>query len=157
VVLFDEIEKAHPDVMHILLQILEEGKLTDSLGRAVDFRNTIVIMTSNIGADLVRKGGGLGFGDPKPAADHEKLTQQMREEAKRVFRPELLNRIDDIIVFSQLQRFGARFPAGQGLRHRLRGAAAAARGGTLFGRSTGRGDPQRPYQHRRGGRGHRRT
>jgi len=104
VVLFDEIEKAHPDVMHILLQILEEGKLTDSLGRAVDFRNTIVIMTSNIGADLVRKGGGLGFGDPKPAADHEKLTQQMREEAKRVFRPELLNRIDDIIVFRQLQR-----------------------------------------------------
>ncbi|HBA82950.1 MAG TPA: NDP-hexose 4-ketoreductase [Verrucomicrobia bacterium] len=102
VVLFDEIEKAHPDVMHILLQILEEGKLTDSLGRVVDFRNTIVIMTSNIGADFVRKGGGLGFGENKAVADFEKLRKQMHDESKKVFRPELLNRIDDIIVFRQL-------------------------------------------------------
>jgi ATP-dependent Clp protease ATP-binding subunit ClpC len=102
VVLFDEIEKAHPDVMHILLQILEEGKLTDSLGRVVDFRNTIVIMTSNIGADFVRKGGGLGFGENKAVADYSKLQKQMHDESKKAFRPELLNRIDEIIVFRQL-------------------------------------------------------
>jgi ATP-dependent Clp protease ATP-binding subunit ClpC len=104
VVLFDEIEKAHPDVMHILLQILEEGKLTDSLGRAVDFRNTVVIMTSNIGADLIRKGSGLGFGERSANADYARLKTQMLEEAKRAFKPELLNRIDDIIVFRQLTR-----------------------------------------------------
>ncbi|MCO5044227.1 MAG: ATP-dependent Clp protease ATP-binding subunit [Kiritimatiellae bacterium] len=104
VVLFDEIEKAHPDVMHILLQILEEGKLTDSLGRTVDFRNTVVIMTSNIGAELIRKGSGLGFGEVTAAADYERLKTQMLEEAKRSFKPELLNRIDDIIVFRQLVR-----------------------------------------------------
>lgn len=104
VVLFDEIEKAHPDVMHILLQILEEGKLTDSLGRTVDFRNTVVIMTSNIGADLIRKGTGLGFGEVAATADHDRLKSQMLEESKRAFKPELLNRIDDIIVFRQLVR-----------------------------------------------------
>ena len=104
VVLFDEIEKAHPDVMHILLQILEEGKLTDSLGRTVDFRNTVVIMTSNIGADLSRKGSGLGFGDVNATADYERLKSQMLDESKRAFKPELLNRIDDVIVFRQLTR-----------------------------------------------------
>lgn len=104
VVLFDEIEKAHPDVMHILLQILEEGKLTDSLGRTVDFRNTVVIMTSNIGADLIRKGTGLGFGGVAATADYDRLKSQMLEESKRAFKPELLNRIDDIIVFRQLVR-----------------------------------------------------
>ncbi len=104
VVLFDEIEKAHPDVMHILLQILEEGKLTDSLGRSVDFRNTIVMMTSNIGADFVRKGGDLGFGKADLAADYGVLKKQMQEEAKKVFRPELLNRVDEVIVFRQLSR-----------------------------------------------------
>ena len=104
VVLFDEIEKAHPDVMHILLQILEEGKLTDSLGRAVDFRNTVIIMTSNIGADLVRKGSGLGFGEASVNADYDRLKSHMLDESKRAFKPELLNRIDDIIVFRQLTR-----------------------------------------------------
>jgi ATP-dependent Clp protease ATP-binding subunit ClpC len=104
VVLFDEVEKAHPEVMHILLQILEEGKLTDSLGRSVDFRNTIVIMTSNLGADFVRKGGGLGFGKGDAAANYESLKRQMLEEAKKVFRPELLNRLDEVIVFRQLNR-----------------------------------------------------
>ena len=104
VVLFDEVEKAHPEVMHILLQILEEGKLTDSLGRSVDFRNTIVIMTSNLGADFVRKGGGLGFGKGDATADYESLKRQMLEEAKKVFRPELLNRLDEVIVFRQLNR-----------------------------------------------------
>lgn len=102
VVLFDEVEKAHPDVMNILLQILEEGMLTDSLGRSVDFRNTVVIMTSNLGADFIRKGGKLGFGEKSEDADYETLKGRMMEEAKRVFKPELVNRIDDIIVFRQL-------------------------------------------------------
>ncbi|MCB1070243.1 MAG: ATP-dependent Clp protease ATP-binding subunit, partial [Kiritimatiellae bacterium] len=104
VVLFDEIEKAHPDVAHILLQILEEGKLTDSLGRTIDFRNTIVIMTSNIGAELIRKGSGLGFGESHDHANYDRLKSGMLEEAKRSFKPELLNRIDDIIVFRQMTR-----------------------------------------------------
>jgi ATP-dependent Clp protease ATP-binding subunit ClpC len=104
VVLFDEIEKAHPDVMHILLQILEEGKLTDSLGRAVDFRNTIIIMTSNIGADSVRKGPGLGFAEETGTADHERMKRLMLEESKRSFKPELLNRIEDIVVFHSMTR-----------------------------------------------------
>jgi ATP-dependent Clp protease ATP-binding subunit ClpC len=104
VVLFDEIEKAHPEVMHILLQILEEGKLTDSLGRSVDFRNTVVIMTSNIGADFIRKGTGLGFGEAGSDADYDRLKKHMLDEAKRMFRPELLNRIEDIVVFRQLSR-----------------------------------------------------
>lgn len=104
VVLFDEIEKAHPDVMHILLQILEEGKLTDSLGRAVDFRNTIIIMTSNIGADLVRKGTSLGFVEQADTADYDRMKRLMLEESKRNFKPELLNRIEDIIVFRPMTR-----------------------------------------------------
>jgi ATP-dependent Clp protease ATP-binding subunit ClpC len=109
VVLFDEIEKAHPDVTHILLQVLEEGKLTDGLGRSVDFRNTIIIMTSNLGSDLIRKGGGgLGFGEHTASADYAKLKGQMLDEAKKVFRPELLNRIEDVIVFRQLDREDAR-------------------------------------------------
>ncbi|MFY9182389.1 MAG: ATP-dependent Clp protease ATP-binding subunit [Kiritimatiellia bacterium] len=104
VVLFDEIEKAHPDVMHMMLQILEEGRLTDGLGRAVDFRNTIIIMTSNIGAELTRRGAGLGFGGHTGDADYAKLREQMLEAAKQNFRPELLNRVDEIIVFRQLQK-----------------------------------------------------
>ncbi len=103
VVLFDEIEKAHPDVMHMLLQILEEGRLTDGLGRAVDFRNTIIIMTSNIGADIVRKGAGLGFAGHTEEADYATLRTQMLEAAKHSFRPELLNRVEEIIVFRSLQ------------------------------------------------------
>ena len=104
VVLFDEIEKAHPDVMHMLLQILEEGRLTDGLGRAVDFRNTIIIMTSNIGSDIVRKGAGLGFAGHTAEADYATLREQMLEAAKHNFRPELLNRVEEIIVFRQLQK-----------------------------------------------------
>ena len=103
VVLFDEIEKAHPDVMHMLLQILEEGRLTDGLGRAVDFRNTIIIMTTNIGADLARRGAGLGFAGHTAEADYAKLREQMLEAAKQNFRPELLNRVEELIVFRQLQ------------------------------------------------------
>jgi ATP-dependent Clp protease ATP-binding subunit ClpC len=102
VVLFDEVEKAHPDVMHMLLQILEEGKLTDSFGRHVDFRNTVVILTSNLGHDFTKRNGGLGFGGGGEALDYERLKAQMIDEAKRVFKPELLNRFDDVVVFRQL-------------------------------------------------------
>ncbi|MEI6892416.1 MAG: ATP-dependent Clp protease ATP-binding subunit [Pontiella sp.] len=102
VVLFDEVEKAHPDVMHMLLQIMEEGRLTDSLGRSVDFRNTVVIMTSNLGAQEVKKSGALGFAPSNESADYEKLKEMMVGIAKKTFKPELLNRLDDMIVFREL-------------------------------------------------------
>ncbi|MEI7864644.1 MAG: ATP-dependent Clp protease ATP-binding subunit [Chthoniobacterales bacterium] len=104
VVLFDEIEKAHPDVMHLLLQILEEGKITDSLGRKIDFRNTIIIMTSNVGAELLKKQTSLGFGAAKLDESHEGMRDKVMEETKRVFKPEFLNRLDDIIVFHSLAK-----------------------------------------------------
>jgi len=104
VVLFDEIEKAHPDVMHLLLQILEEGKITDSLGRKIDFRNTIIIMTSNVGAELIRKQTTLGFGAPKLDDNYDTMRDKIMEETKRVFKPEFLNRLDDIIVFHTLTK-----------------------------------------------------
>ncbi|MEX2606693.1 MAG: AAA family ATPase, partial [Kiritimatiellia bacterium] len=104
VVLFDEIEKAHPDVMNLLLQILEEGKITDSLGRTVDFRNTIIIMTSNIGAEFTKKNTGLGFMQANQDSNYEVLKQKMVEAAKQMYKPELLNRIDEMIVFRQLTR-----------------------------------------------------
>ncbi|MDA3874654.1 MAG: ATP-dependent Clp protease ATP-binding subunit [Kiritimatiellae bacterium] len=104
VVLFDEIEKAHPDVMNLLLQILEEGKITDSLGRTVDFRNTIIIMTSNIGAEFTKKNTGLGFMQANQDSNYSVLKQKMVEAAKQMYKPELLNRIDEMIVFRQLTR-----------------------------------------------------
>ena len=104
VVLFDEVEKAHPDVMHMLLQILEEGKLTDNVGRQVDFRNTVVILTSNLGIDLAKASGGLGFGGTSEGADYERLKARMMDDAKRAFKPELLNRFDNVIVFRQLDK-----------------------------------------------------
>lgn len=104
VVLFDEVEKAHPDVMHLLLQILEEGKLTDSLGRKIDFRNTVVILTSNLGFDFAKSNKGLGFTSGTEADDFERLKKQLLSEARLVFKPELLNRFDDIIVFRKLER-----------------------------------------------------
>ena len=104
VVLFDEIEKAHPDVMHLLLQILEEGKITDSLGRKIDFRNTIIIMTSNVGADLIRRQTTLGFGAPKLDDNYDVMRDKIMEETKRVFKPEFLNRLDDTIVFHTLTK-----------------------------------------------------
>jgi ATP-dependent Clp protease ATP-binding subunit ClpC len=103
-VLFDEIEKAHPDVMHLLLQILEEGKITDSLGRKIDFRNTIIIMTSNVGAELIKKQTSLGFGAPKLDDNYDTMRDKILEETKRVFKPEFLNRLDDIIVFHTLTK-----------------------------------------------------
>lgn len=104
VVLFDEIEKAHPDVVQILLQVLEEGRLTDSLGRIVDFRNTIIIMTSNVGAHILQKNQGLGFGEDDVEDTFEKTKTKIMDEAKRVFKPEFLNRINSLIVFHQLSR-----------------------------------------------------
>ena len=104
VVLFDEIEKAHPDVMNMLLQIMEEGRLTDSLGRSVDFRNTVIIMTSNLGAQEVQKNGSLGFSPSNDKFEFEKYKQSMISIAKRTFKPELLNRLDDMIVFSELSK-----------------------------------------------------
>jgi ATP-dependent Clp protease ATP-binding subunit ClpC len=104
VVLFDEIEKAHPDIWNLLLQILEDGVVTDSLGRKVDFRNTIIIMTSNVGADLIRKNMVMGFGVKTDEHNYEQMKEKMLTESKRVFKPEFLNRLDDIIVFHSLTR-----------------------------------------------------
>jgi ATP-dependent Clp protease ATP-binding subunit ClpC len=104
VVLFDEIEKAHPDVMHLLLQILEEGKITDSLGRKIDFRNTIIIMTSNVGAELIKRQTSLGFGASTGDDSYEQMKDKILEESKKVFKPEFLNRLDDMIVFHTLGR-----------------------------------------------------
>jgi ATP-dependent Clp protease ATP-binding subunit ClpC len=105
VLLLDEIEKAHPDVFNILLQILEDGRLTDAQGRKVDFRNTIVIMTSNIGAGTISKNQTLGFsiGD-ESGLSYEDMKERVLGELKKVFRPELLNRIDEVIVFHKLTK-----------------------------------------------------
>jgi ATP-dependent Clp protease ATP-binding subunit ClpC len=103
VVLFDEIEKAHPDVFNTLLQILEEGRLTDSQGRSVDFRNTVLIMTSNLGTQDLRK-ANVGFGKNDEAVSYEKMKEKVNDALKQHFRPEFLNRIDDIIVFHELSR-----------------------------------------------------
>jgi ATP-dependent Clp protease ATP-binding subunit ClpC len=99
VVLFDEIEKAHPDVWNMLLQILEEGKLTDSVGRVINFRNTIILMTSNVGSDTIKKQSTMGFSPITDEGTYEKMREKIMEEAKRTFRPEFLNRLDDVIVF----------------------------------------------------------
>jgi ATP-dependent Clp protease ATP-binding subunit ClpC len=104
VVLFDEVEKAHPDVMHLLLQILEEGKITDSLGRRIDFRNTIIIMTSNVGAELIKRQTAIGFAATSANESYEAMRDKIMEEAKRSFKPEFLNRLDDMIVFHTLSR-----------------------------------------------------
>ena len=104
VVLFDEIEKAHPDVWNVLLQILEDGQVTDSLARKVDFRNTIIIMTSNVGAELIRKGNVMGFGTPVQEQDYAAIKEKILGETKKIFKPEFLNRLDDQIVFHSLTR-----------------------------------------------------
>ncbi len=104
VVLLDEVEKAHPDVFNMLLQIMEEGRLTDSFGRHVDFRNTILIMTSNIGADLIKGGGGFGFGKHTSDDKFESVKAVLMKEIERFFRPEFINRLDDVIVFKPLTK-----------------------------------------------------
>lgn len=102
VVLFDEIEKAHPDVFNVLLQIMEDGKLTDSYGRHVDFRNTIIIMTSNVGAKMIQKRTHLGFHQAGKEHQHQQMKERVTGELKRVFNPEFLNRVDEIITFHEL-------------------------------------------------------
>jgi ATP-dependent Clp protease ATP-binding subunit ClpC len=104
VVLFDEIEKAHPDVMNMLLQILEEGKLTDNVGRVVNFRNTVILMTSNVGAEMIKKNSTMGFSPITDQNSYEKMREKIMDEAKRQFRPEFLNRLDDVIVFRSLTK-----------------------------------------------------
>jgi ATP-dependent Clp protease ATP-binding subunit ClpC len=104
VLLLDEIEKAHPDVYNMLLQIMEEGRLTDSFGRHIDFKNVILIMTSNIGADLIRNQSGFGFGKRTAEANYEKMKEMLQKEVDRHFRPEFLNRLDDVIVFHALTK-----------------------------------------------------
>ena len=112
VVLFDEVEKAHPDVFNLLLQILEDGRLTDAQGRLVDFKNTLLILTSNIGSKVIEKGsqGGLGFetADDENDSQYDRISSAVNEELKQYFRPEFLNRLDEIIVFSQLNKQNVR-------------------------------------------------
>jgi ATP-dependent Clp protease ATP-binding subunit ClpC len=104
VVLLDEIEKAHPDVFNILLQVLDEGHLTDNYGRVIDFKNTVVIMTSNVGARDITKGKQLGFAAPDTRANFERIQEKVKEELQHVFNPEFLNRLDDVIVFHPLAK-----------------------------------------------------
>jgi len=105
VVLFDEIEKAHPDVMNLLLQILEEGIITDSLGRKIDFRNTIIIMTTNVGADVIKRQVNLGFGAMGGGDEnYDNMRDKILDRAKEAFKPEFLNRLDEKIVFHVLDR-----------------------------------------------------
>jgi len=104
VLLLDEIEKAHSDVYNMLLQIMEEGRLTDSFGRNIDFKNVILIMTSNIGADLIKNQSGFGFGKKTPEANYDKMKELLQKEVEHHFRPEFLNRLDDTIVFQSLTR-----------------------------------------------------
>jgi ATP-dependent Clp protease ATP-binding subunit ClpC len=102
VILFDEIEKSHPEVWNSLLQILDDGRLTDGQGRVVDFRNTVLIMTSNLGTEFVRKGGTLGFLTPSDTSEDRAVHEKIEKALKSTFRPEFLNRIDEIIIFSPL-------------------------------------------------------
>ncbi len=102
VVLFDEVEKAHPDVFNMLLQVMDDGHLTDSFGRRVDFRNAIIIMTSNIGSDIIKGGANFGFTKRQEVQDYEKIKKSLQSEAEKFFRPEFINRLDDMIVFRPL-------------------------------------------------------
>lgn len=104
VVLFDEVEKAHPDVMNLLLQILEEGRLTDSFGRKIDFRNTIIIMTSNLGADLIKKSQEVGFGVTEGFPNYDTITRKIEDAVKKHFKPEFINRIDGMVTFKPLTK-----------------------------------------------------
>src|SRR5207248_643457 len=106
VVLLDEIEKAHPDVFNTLLQVMEEGRLTDNVGRVIDFKNTILVMTSNIGAELIKGGGASGFG-LRPKGDDtsfENMKKSLLREVEKYFRPEFINRLDETIIFRPLNK-----------------------------------------------------
>jgi ATP-dependent Clp protease ATP-binding subunit ClpC len=102
VVLLDEVEKGHPDIFNMLLQIMEEGRLTDSFGRHIDFRNCILIMTSNLGADVIKGGSSFGFTKRAEVQDYEKMKKALTAEVEKFFRPEFINRLDDLIVFRPL-------------------------------------------------------
>jgi ATP-dependent Clp protease ATP-binding subunit ClpC len=102
IILLDEIEKAHPDLFNILLQVFEDGQLTDGLGNTVDFKNTIIVMTSNIGARFLQKRTAVGFQGPSKTVAESELKAEVLNEVKRVFNPEFLNRIDEVIIFSSL-------------------------------------------------------
>src|SRR5213075_2053241 len=104
VVLLDEIEKAHPDVFNILLQVLDEGHLTDNYGRVIDFKNTVIIMTSNLGARDIGKGKGMGFHAPDLKSNFDRIAEKVKEEMQHTFNPEFLNRLDDVIVFHPLSQ-----------------------------------------------------
>jgi len=104
VVLLDEIEKAHPDVFNMLLQVMEEGRLTDSFGRNVDFRNTILIMTTNAGAEAIKNESQFGFQKPDDNASYDAMKERVNDRIEKVFRPEFLNRLDDVIIFRHLQK-----------------------------------------------------
>ena len=104
VVLFDEVEKAHPDIMNLLLQILEDGRLTDSMGRKVDFRNTIILMTSNLGSDLIRRSTEVGFGVKEGMLDYDTMKEKIDKAAKKHFKPEFINRLDDTVIFKALDK-----------------------------------------------------
>lgn len=104
VVLFDEVEKAHPDVMNLLLQILEEGRLTDSVGRKIDFRNTIIVMTSNLGADLIRKSTEVGFQAKESSIDYKVMQEKIESAVKKHFKPEFINRLDGLVIFRPLDK-----------------------------------------------------
>jgi ATP-dependent Clp protease ATP-binding subunit ClpC len=108
VILFDEVEKAHPDVMNLLLQILEEGRLTDSVGRKIDFRNTIIIMTSNLGADLIRKSTEVGFGVKENIMDYKSMQEKIEGAVKKHFKPEFINRLDGLVIFRTLDKIALR-------------------------------------------------
>jgi ATP-dependent Clp protease ATP-binding subunit ClpC len=105
IVLFDEIEKAHPEVFNILLQVLEDGRLTDSKGRVVDFRNAVIVMTSNVGAQQIKRDSGIGFRTvTDERSDYEAMKSKVTDELKKAFRPEFLNRIDEVVVFHALNK-----------------------------------------------------
>jgi ATP-dependent Clp protease ATP-binding subunit ClpC len=104
IILFDEIEKAHPDVFNILLQVFDDGILTDGLGRKIDFKNTVIIMTSNVGVRDIKAGGSIGFSEKAPDAEYDHMKNTIEESMKKMFNPEFLNRIDDYIVFRQLKK-----------------------------------------------------
>jgi ATP-dependent Clp protease ATP-binding subunit ClpC len=104
IILFDEIEKAHPDIFNILLQVFDDGILTDGLGRKIDFKNTVIIMTSNVGVRDLKAGGSIGFSEKAPDAEYDHMKNTIEESMKKMFNPEFLNRIDDYIVFRQLKK-----------------------------------------------------
>ena len=133
VLLLDEIEKAHPDVFNILLQILEDGRLTDSQGRTVDFKNCVIIMTSNIGAQGIENSKRIGFTPQESNGGYERMKEGIMEQLKKEFRPEFINRLDDIIVFHKLSKEDIKHIAKLMLEHRWRAAERKRHGAKLYG------------------------